>query len=69
MTIPSQADQIAEAQRITDQRIKELQESSDKVDNIQAVLMESLAGGPYLQESEARIKAVAIYTLVQEWNR
>jgi hypothetical protein len=65
----SQADQIAEGRRVTEARIKELRESTDKVDNIQAVLMESFNGGPYLDESEARIKAVAVYTLVQEWNR
>jgi hypothetical protein len=65
----SQAEQIAEARRVTEARITELRESADKVDNIMAVLMSSFCGGPYLDETEAQVKAVAIYTLVQEWNR
>ena len=65
--IPSQADQIREAALLHERRIKELHESTDKVDNIQSVLMDYGIGPASLCESDARIKAVAIYTLVREW--
>lgn len=66
--LQSTADQIAEARRLWEERIKELRESADKVENIMAILMSSFCGGPYLDETEAQVKARAIYTMVQEWN-
>jgi hypothetical protein len=48
------------------ERVKLLNESSDLVDNIQGILMDIDIGGVSLIESFARIKAVAIYTRMQD---
>ncbi len=61
------ADQIQEARKVIADRIQFLRDSSYKVDNVQAILMEEVAGECATSEAGARIKAVAIYTLMQEW--
>ncbi len=63
----SQEDQIIQSAKLYERRIKDLRDSADKVDNIQSVLMDYDIGPTSLCESDARIKAVAIYTLTQEW--
>ena len=52
-----------------DERVEELRTSTDKVDNIQAILMDSCCGNTGIPESQARIKATAIYTLMRDWQR